>query len=1052
VHGGGAKEREPMFRITLYCLAALSLGCALANAAVPAGFEDIQVAALASPTGLAFTPDGRLLVTTQPGQLHILRGGVLVTPPALDLAPRLCTNSERGLLGVAVDPAFSTNGYIYLYYTFKKTTSCAQNVPNTPVNRVSRFTLGAADAVDAGSELVLIDNIPSVNGNHNAGDLHFGHDGFLYVSIGDSGCDYRFDSGCAGANDSSRDRNALVGKILRITATGGIPPSNPFVGAGTVRCNMGTAQPGQTCQEIFALGFRNPFRIAFDPNVTTTRFYINDVGQNTWEEINEAAAGADYGWNVREGKCANGSVTDCGPPPAGMTNPIFAYRHNGDGCQAITGGAFVPRGVWPTDFDGAYLFADYTCGTIFRLARNSTGAFIRVPFATNLGGSSAVAMAFGPFNGTQALYYTSYAGGGEVRRISAVAGNRNPIASATASPTSGATPLTVHFDGSASSDPDGDPLTYSWNFGDGSAAATTAIANHTYNAAGRFTATLTVHDNRGGTGTATISIQPGNTAPTVTIASPSSTARFAVAQTITLTGSATDPEDGTLEASRLSWTVLLHHHTHTHPYFGPAIGNNLTFQAPAPEDLEATSTSFLEINLTATDSGGLSSTLRRDMQPRRVAVTFESSPSNLTITANATNIVTPQTVTSWEGYRLNVNAPAQTDASGESWVFASWSDGGAAAHTIVTPAAAATYRATFERATSLTPVADAYVRNGIYAAQNFGTAAAIQAKDAATIDNQRQGFLRFSIGTRDVGTATLRLYGRTTAAGTVAIAVYPVASMTWSETGITWNTRPARGSTALATRPITNTTNQWYEWDVTSYVRAERAAGHTAVSFALIGPAPTNPYATFASREAVANRPELAIDAPPTDPSNVVLYGTDVARFAGTWRMVADTTAAGGSRINNPDQGVPKITTPAASPANYGEWTFSAEAGRGYRLWIRGKAERDLYTNDSVYVQFSGSVTSSGAATFRIGSTSATTYVLEDCGGCHEQGWGWQDNGYGTGVLGDLIYFETTGPQTIRIQNREDGLSIDQIVLSPTTYLTTAPGATRNDTTIVRKP
>jgi hypothetical protein len=148
---------------------------------------------------------------------------------------------------------------------------------------------------------------------------------------------------------------------------------------------------------------------------------------------------------------------------------------------------------------------------------------------------------------------------------------------------------------------------------------------------------------------------------------------------------------------------------------------------------------------------------------------------------------------------------------------------------------------------------------------------------------------------------------------------------------------------------------------------------------------------------------------------------------------------------------VPKILTAAASPANYGEWTFNAEAGRGYRLWIRGKAQSDSHTNDSVHVQFSGSVTSGRVATFRIGTTSSTVYVLQDCAECVNRGWGWQDNGYGTGVLGDLIYFATTGPQTMRIQNREDGLSIDQIVLSPTTYVTTAPGATKNDTTIVAK-
>ena len=124
-----------------------------------------------------------------------------------------------------------------------------------------------------------MDEIPSPSGNHNAGDLRFGNDGYLYVSVGDGGCDYAGNSGCAGANDASRDQHALVGKILRITSTGGIPPTNPFQGAGTARCNVtGRTTAGNKCQETFAWGLRNPFRIAFDPNTTATRFFINDVG------------------------------------------------------------------------------------------------------------------------------------------------------------------------------------------------------------------------------------------------------------------------------------------------------------------------------------------------------------------------------------------------------------------------------------------------------------------------------------------------------------------------------------------------------------------------------------------------------------------------------------------------------------------------------------------------------------------------------------------------------------------------------------------------------
>jgi glucose/arabinose dehydrogenase len=142
------------------------------------------------------------------------------------------------------------------------------------------------------------------------------------------------------------------------------------------------------------LGLRNPFRLAFDPNASGTRFYINDTGQDTWEEIDDAAAGADYGWNVREGPCANGSTTDCGPPPAGMTNPVYAYSHSESTCNAITGGAFVPNGVWPSSYNGTYLYGDYTCDTIFLLTPNGAGGFTRSEFAADVG--PVVNLIFGP--------------------------------------------------------------------------------------------------------------------------------------------------------------------------------------------------------------------------------------------------------------------------------------------------------------------------------------------------------------------------------------------------------------------------------------------------------------------------------------------------------------------------------------------------------------------------------------------------------------------------------------------------------------------------------
>ncbi len=192
------------------------------------------------------------------------------------------------------------------------------------------------------------------------------------------------------------------------------------------------------------------------------------------------------------------------------------------------------------------------------------------------------------------------------------------------------------------------------------------------------------------------------------------------------------------------------------------------------------------------------------------------------------------------------------------------------------------------------------------------------------------------------------------------------------------------------------------------------------------------------------------VTAPATH-REIVLYTQTAATTAGQFHVDPDTSAAGGSSEHQPDLGTGKVKTPLASPANYFDMTFTADAGTAYRLWIRAKAERNAYTNDSAYLQFSQSVTATGTQTYRIGTTSATAFVLEDCSGCVMSGWGWNDNGYGPGVLGPLIYFDKSGPQTLRVQAREDGISIDQIVLSAEKYLTNPPGAARADATILPK-
>jgi glucose/arabinose dehydrogenase len=384
-----------------------------APARLPPGFLDQLVVRVPVPTAVAFTPDGQLLVTTQPGTVRVVdRRGHLLRKPALDFRTRVCTERERGMTGIAVDPLFERNRYVYVYYTFKKFGTCPIEDPRGPVNRLSRFTMRQDRTIDPASEIPLIDNVPSYGATHNAGDVEFAKDGYIYVGIGDGGRDYAKRSDSSALNAAARDLNVLLGKVVRITKEGAAPPDNPFRGPGTVACaRRGVAPRGALCREIYAWGLRNPWRLAFDPSTPTTRFFVNDVGENTWEEIDVGRLGADYGWNFREGFCPRGRHARCGPVPRTITDPIHAYAHR-DGCGAITGGAFVPPGTWPSRFQHAYLFGDFNCGKIFVL----TGGTHRVRTALfDRGvGPGLVSMTF---DAGKALYYATYAEGGEIRRI-----------------------------------------------------------------------------------------------------------------------------------------------------------------------------------------------------------------------------------------------------------------------------------------------------------------------------------------------------------------------------------------------------------------------------------------------------------------------------------------------------------------------------------------------------------------------------------------------------------------------------------------------------------
>ena len=378
------------------------------QAAPASGFTDAVVASVDSPTAVEVLPGGRVVVLEQnSGRIRLIDSstGQLLPTPAAQLA--VCSGGERGLLGFTHDPAFATSGRVYVFYTRSE-----PSAPGGCVNRVSAFVM-TGNQIDVGTEQVVIDNISSVAGNHNGGDLDIGADGYLYVSTGDAGSDPRGNSGSGGSNDAAQDLSLLNGKILRLDRLTGAPaPGNPLSGSGTVACasrGNTSATPTTSCQELYAWGLRNPYRFAFDPN--SARFFINDVGQSTREEINEGAAGANYGWNAREGQCPRGQNPPCAGPPPGITDPIADYPRSIG--TFITAGAFVPGAGWPSPLAGGYVFADGGRGTVW--LRTAGGSIdYGSPILTDAFGLADMTFVTEP-TGTF-LYYTLN-GSNEVRKL-----------------------------------------------------------------------------------------------------------------------------------------------------------------------------------------------------------------------------------------------------------------------------------------------------------------------------------------------------------------------------------------------------------------------------------------------------------------------------------------------------------------------------------------------------------------------------------------------------------------------------------------------------------
>ncbi len=364
-------------------------------AATPAlaGFVDEQVATgITSPTAMEFAPDGRLFVSQKTGALRVIKNGSLLPTPFTSLT--VDSAGERGLLGIAFDPNYATNRFVYVYHTVPAPTGGSAH------NRVTRFTADAANpdvaVAGSGTPILDLDNLSTAT-NHNGGAIHFGLDGKLYVAVGENA-----------TRANSQTLSNRLGKILRINPDGSIPTDNPFYNTAT----------GDN-RSIWALGLRNPYTFAFQPG--TTKMYINDVGESTWEEVNVGEARANYGWGTTPNNI-EGPLSGQTPPTIGeYRDPLHAYQHSGGTATtngiAITGGAFYNTGApqFPVDYTGDYFFADLGNSSVGRWIRKlEAGTGNSTLFATGLNGP--VDLKVGPDG---KLYYVEI-NVGRIGRLAAV--------------------------------------------------------------------------------------------------------------------------------------------------------------------------------------------------------------------------------------------------------------------------------------------------------------------------------------------------------------------------------------------------------------------------------------------------------------------------------------------------------------------------------------------------------------------------------------------------------------------------------------------------------
>ena len=647
---------------------------------VPAGFTETIVASdLTSPIAMAVEPSGeQLWVAFQDGRLGVIHDDVFLPQLAYTL---LCDGSgERGFQGIVLDPDFETNGYIYVYYTAASPESH---------NRLSRLTVDPTteNTILAGSEVVLLElplfsQLPTDQSPiwHMGGAIHFLPDESLVVQVGDH------------LNNSIvQNNNSPLGKILRVNKNGTSRTDNPFYSVADTNPPGGTDWSGNAPGDIdwidyvWASGLRNPFSGDVDP--LTGRYFVNDVGQGTWEEVNDATvAGRNFGWPTTEGNFNPATFPN-------FTLPFHAYNH-GEDC-AITGGAFYNPAVtqFPAQYEGMYFFSEFCAGEIMYVNPAAPGT--ATAFIT--GAEYPMNIEVSPDG---SLYYIARGAGaggapgigtGTIRKVQNAAAVAPQIVQQPASQL-----VSVGYSAAFAVGATGTaPLSYQWQRHNGvtfvnvpgATSANYTLSNPSLADNGaQYRAVVTNSFGSATSQIATLSVT-ADTPPTPNIVLPSVEATYAAGDTIFFSGTANDLEDGVLAGAAMTWQVDFHHNVHSHPFL-PATSGTTGGQFTIPVVTETDDDVWYRITLTVIDSAGLKTTTFRDVLPQK---------SNFVVSSNLPGgggelFIDGQlkqgtfAITGVENVQRTFSVPSTQTVNGVTYFFAQWLDGATSRdRTILTP-------------------------------------------------------------------------------------------------------------------------------------------------------------------------------------------------------------------------------------------------------------------------------------------------------------------------------------------------------------------------------